>query len=180
MRKYGHAVGLVSDEVFKEVLQRQALINREIERMEKQVLPPSDALNDFLINSGSTPIQSGAVFAELIRRPEITYEALARFDPERPDISSNAAEQVNIEIKYAGYIKRQLRQIENFEKFEHKMIPDTLDYDAVKSLRIEARQKLKAFRPSNIGQASRLAGVTPADIAVLIVYLRQNSYASSK
>ena len=180
LRKYGHAVGLVSDEVFKEVLQRQALINREIERMENQTLPPSDALNDFLINSGSTPIQSGAVFAELIRRPEITYEALGRFDPERPDIPSNAAEQVNIEIKYAGYIKRQLRQIENFEKFEHKMIPETLDYDAVKSLRIEARQKLKAFRPSNIGQASRLAGVTPADIAVLIVYLRQNSFASSK
>ena len=173
LRKYGHAVGLISDEVMKELNERQNLINDEIDRMEHAVLSPSERLNDFLISSGSTPISSGATLAELIRRPEISYESLAPFDPNRPLIKPNAAEQVNIEIKYAGYIKRQQRQIEAFEKMEQKRIPESIDYDEVKSLRIEARQKLKAFRPSNIGQAGRLAGVTPADVAVLIVYLRQ-------
>lgn len=173
LRKYGHEVGLISDDVMAEVNERKKLIQEEIVRMGRTILSPSKELNDFLEAFGSTPLNSGATFAELIRRPEISYEALANFDPDRPMISANAAEQVNIEIKYEGYIKRQQRQIDSFEKMEHKRIPAEIDYDAVKSLRIEARQKLKAFRPSNIGQASRLAGVTPSDIAVLIVFLRQ-------
>ena len=173
LRKYGFAVGLISEDVMREVQDRQNLINAEIERMEITMLPPTKELNTFLISRGSTPISSGASLAELIRRPEISYQTLASFDKARPEVPDNAAEQVNIEIKYAGYIKRQLRQIESFVKMENKSIPDSIHYDDVKSLRIEARQKLKAFRPSNIGQASRLAGVTPADIAVLIVYLKQ-------
>ena len=173
LRKYGFAVGLISEDVMREVQDRQNLINAEIERMETTMLPPTKELNTFLISRGSTPISSGASLAELIRRPEISYQTLASFDKARPEVPDNAAEQVNIEIKYAGYIKRQLRQIESFVKMENKSIPDSIHYDDVKSLRIEARQKLKAFRPSNIGQASRLAGVTPADIAVLIVYLKQ-------
>ena len=111
---------------------------------------------------------------ELIRRPELSYDALASADPERPDVPEDVREQVNIEIKYEGYIERQKRQVEQFAKRESKKIPKTIDYDDVKSLRIEARQKLKDFRPESIGQASRIGGVSPADVNVLLVYLKQN------
>ena len=173
LRKYGHAVGLVSDDVMTEINERQILINEEIVRMNRMVLSPTQDLSKMLEASGSTPLLSGATYAELIRRPELSYQALAPFDPLRPPIAVNAAEQVNIEIKYEGYIKRQQRQIEAFEKMEKKRIPETIDYDEVKSLRIEARQKLKMVRPSSIGQASRVMGVNPADLSVLLIYLKK-------
>ena len=178
LRKYGHRVGLVDDAVMEEITAREELIHAEITRMEKTVVPPSASLNEFLVEKGSMPLVSGAKLADLIRRPELSYEELAPFDSERPNVPANTAEQVNIEIKYEGYIKRQMRQVEAFERMEHKRIPADIDYDAVRSLRIEARQKLKEFRPSSIGQAGRLAGVTPADIAVLLVYMRQQNAKS--
>ena len=178
LRKYGHRVGLVDDAVMEEITAREELIHAEITRMEKTVVPPSASLNEFLVEKGSMPLVSGAKLADLIRRPELSYEELAPFDSERPNVPANTAEQVNMEIKNEGYIKRQMRQVEAFGRMEHKRIPADIDYDAVRSLRIEARQKLKEFRPSSIGQAGRLAGVTPADIAVLLVYMRQQNAKS--
>ena len=130
-------------------------------------------VQELMASLESTPLNSGMMLDELIKRPELSYELLAAIDPERPELPSDVKEQVNIEIKYEGYIKRQLKQVEQFKKMEERKIPDDIDYDDIKSLRIEAVQKLKAFRPSNIGQASRIAGVSPADISVLHVYLEQ-------
>ena len=121
----------------------------------------------------STVLNSGSSLAELIRRPELTYQDLEKIDPERPKLPEDVQEQVNINIKYDGYIKRQLKQVEQFKKMESKRIPEDIDYDSIHSLRIEAKQKLNLFRPMNIGQASRISGVSPADISVLLVYLEQ-------
>ena len=131
----------------------------------------SSEVQDFLKNQGSTPLTSGSSLAELIRRPELDYEKIQSIDPNRPKLPEGVREQVNIHIKYEGYIRRQQKQVEQFKKMESKKIPEDIDYEAVGSLRIEARQKLKAFGPSNIGQASRISGVSPADISVLLVYL---------
>ena len=122
---------------------------------------------------GSTPLNSGTTLAELIRRPELSYEKLAEIDENRPELPFDVIEQVNINIKYDGYIKRQMRQVEQFKKMESRKIPDNIDYDKIESLRIEARQKLKEIRPLSIGQASRISGVPPADVSVLLVYLKQ-------
>ena len=122
---------------------------------------------------GSTPLNSGTTLAELIRRPELSYEKLADIDEKRPEIPCDVEEQVNINIKYDGYIKRQMRQVEQFKKLENKKIPDDINYDDIQSLRIEAKQKLNAIRPASIGQASRISGVSPADVSVLLVYLKQ-------
>ena len=123
---------------------------------------------------GSAPLETAVTLAELLCRPEITYDLLAPIDPERPDLSEEVKEQVEINIKYEGYIERQKKQVEQFEKLEHKKIPEGINYDDVLSLRLEARQRLAQIRPSSIGQASRLSGVTPADVAVLLVYLEKN------
>ena len=131
----------------------------------------SAAVNQVLEQYGSTPLSGGSSLAELIRRPELNYEVLAAIDPERPELPAGVTEQVNINIKYDGYIRRQMKQVEQFKKMEKKKIPENLDYDQVQSLRIEAKQKLKAYRPMNIGQASRISGVSPADVSVLLVYL---------
>ena len=122
---------------------------------------------------GSTPLTSGTTLAELIRRPELSYECLSSLDPERPRLIAGVAEQVNISIKYDGYLKRQMKQVEQFQKLEGKRLPESLDYDKVPSLRMEARQNLKKYRPMSIGQASRIAGVSPADVSVLLIYLEQ-------
>ena len=174
LRKYGHDVGLISDEQMQELYDMERAIENEISRVKKTSLPPSEEVNAFLASKNSTQISTGINLAELVRRPELSYQELAVLDREREPLSDRIAEQVNIEIKYEGYISRQMRQVEQFKKTEEKKIPADIDYDDVKSLRLEARQKLKAFRPENIGQASRIAGVTPADANVLLVYLKQN------
>jgi tRNA uridine 5-carboxymethylaminomethyl modification enzyme len=158
----------------QELYDMEKAIENEISRVKKTSLPPSEEVNAFLASKNSTQISTGINLAELVRRPELSYQELAVLDREREPLSDRIAEQVNIEIKYEGYISRQMRQVEQFKKTEEKKIPADIDYDDVKSLRLEARQKLKAFRPESIGQASRIAGVTPADANVLLVYLKQN------
>ena len=171
LRKYGHHVGLITEEEYQKTLEKERQIEEETKRMEKTHVGTTENVQELLRNAGSTELKSGCSLADLIRRPEITYEMLAPIDPERPELAVGAGEQVNIQIKYEGYIERQNRQIEQFKKKEAKKIPETIDYDDVQSLRLEARQKLKTYRPENVGQASRISGVSPADIAVLLVYL---------
>ena len=172
LTEIGHRIGLISDERYERFLKYCAQVDSETARMETVFVGQTPESAALLEKYGSTPLKSGATLAELIRRPELSYEALAPLDPARPeDLPERVAEQVNIRIKYAGYIERQMRQVEQFRKMEKKTIPEDLDYDEVPSLRIEARQKLKKIRPSSIGQASRIAGVSPADVSVLLVWL---------
>lgn len=171
LRKYGYQVGLISEEDYQALLRKEQQIEEEIHRVEHTYVGSSAAVNEVLQKYQSTPLNGGSSLAELIRRPELNYEVLAELDPERPELSAGVKEQVNINIKYDGYIRRQMKQVEQFKKMEKKRIPENLDYDQVQSLRIEAKQKLKAYRPMNIGQASRISGVSPADVSVLLVYL---------
>ena len=169
----GYQVGLISEERVNKLREKERLIEKEIARVKQVHVGASKEVQELMENLESTPLNSGMLLDELIKRPELNYEMLVSIDPERPNLPEDVKEQVNIEIKYEGYIKRQLKQVEQFKKMEARKIPDDIDYDDIKSLRIEAVQKLKAFRPSNIGQASRIAGVSPADISVLHVYLEQ-------
>ena len=173
LRKYGYDVGLISDEQMNAVLEMERQIKEEISRVKTCRVGTSSKVQEVLISQGSTPLESGATLAELIRRPELDYQKISDLDPERPALSDRVQEQVNIEIKYEGYLSRQNRQVAQFTKTEGKQIPSSIDYDQIPSLRIESRQKLKEFRPENIGQASRIAGVSPADISVLLVYLKK-------
>ena len=172
LREKGYQVGLVSEEEYRKVLEKKRLIEEEIRRVENTHVGAGEKVNEFLAAQGSTPLTSGSSLAELIRRPELNYELLAAIDEKRPDLREDVREQVNINIKYDGYIRRQMKQVEQFKKLEKKMIPGNINYDAIKSLRIEAVQKLKLYQPANIGQASRISGVSPADISVLLVYLQ--------
>ncbi len=171
----GYEVGLISQERYERLLLKENLIDQEITRLKNTYVGPVEAVEALLEENGSAAISSGVSLAELARRPELSYEVLAPIDPERPvfpeDLADEVTEQVNISIKYEGYIKRQERQVEQFKKLEKKKIPSDIDYDRVKGLRLEATQKLKDYRPISIGQASRISGVSPADIQVLIVYL---------
>ena len=169
----GYRVGLISEERMEKLRQKEKMINEEISRIKSVHVGASKEVQELMEELGSTPLASGMMLDELIRRPELTYAMVAPIDPERPQLPDEVTEQVNIELKYEGYIRRQLKQVEQFKKTEARKIPEDIDYDDVKSLRIEAVQKLKAFQPSNIGQASRIAGVSPADISVLHVYLEQ-------
>lgn len=171
LRKKGYEVGLISEEQYQDLLEKERLIEEEIKRVEKTFVGTTPQVQELLEEHNSTPLTSGSTLGELIRRPELTYEVLAPIDPERPELRVDIQEQVNINIKYEGYIKRQLKQVEQFKKLEKKQIPADINYDEVKSLRIEAVQKLKLYQPLNIGQASRIAGVSPADVSVLLVYL---------
>ncbi len=171
LTKIGYEIGLIDNDRYKKLLEKEKVIREEIERAEKTHIGAGEEVQEFMRRHGSTEIRSSATLAELIRRPEFTYEMLAELDPERPAISAEAAEQVNILIKYDGYLQRQIKQVEQFKRLEERRIPQDFDYDKVPSLRTEARQKLKQYRPVSIGQASRLAGVTPADISVLMVFL---------
>jgi tRNA uridine 5-carboxymethylaminomethyl modification enzyme len=173
LRKKGYEVGLVDEETYQKVLEKERLIEEEINRMEHANIGASAAVQELLASYESTPLKSGTTLAELIRRPELSYEAVAPIDPARSELPWDVKEQVDINIKYDGYIRRQLKQVEQFKKLEAKKIPEDLDYEKVGSLRIEARQKLEAYRPISIGQASRISGVSPADISVLLVYLEQ-------
>ena len=161
LRKKGWEVGLVDDETYAKVVEKERLIAEEIQRVENTNVGMTEAVQSLLESKGSTPLKSGISLAELIRRPELSYADVAPIDKNRP------------ELKYDGYIRRQMKQVEQFKKLEAKKIPEDLDYEKVKSLRIEARQKLELYRPVSIGQASRISGVSPADISVLLVYMEQ-------
>lgn len=174
LRKKGYEVGLISEEQYQDLLEKERLIEEEIKRVEKTFVGTTPQVQELLAQHNSTPLTSGSTIGELIRRPELTYEILAPIDQERPELRGDIQEQVNINIKYEGYIKRQLKQVEQFKKLEKKQIPADINYDDVKSLRIEAVQKLKLYQPLNIGQASRIAGVSPADVSVLLVYLESH------
>lgn len=163
LREKGYRVGLISEEQYQDILEKERLIKEEIERVEHVNVGASKPVQELLEQYGSTPLTSGSTLGELIRRPELNYEVLAPIDKNRPELRYDIREQVNINIKYDGYITRQLKQVEQFKKLESKKIPEDMDYDQVKSLRIEAVQKLKLYRPVSIGQASRIAGVSPAE-----------------
>ena len=173
LTKTGYEVGLIDEERYQNLLRKEQMIDAEIERVERTNIGTSEKVQKVLESFGSTPLNSGTTLAELIRRPELSYEKLADIDEKRPEIPCDVEEQVNINIKYDGYIKRQMRQVEQFKKLENKKIPDDINYDDIQSLRIEAKQKLNAIRPASIGQASRISGVSPADVSVLLVYLKQ-------
>ena len=166
----GRRVGLIGDERYAKFLKKQELINAELSRIEGVTLAPGD-VNPILAAAGTTEISSGARLAEILRRPGISYEMLAPADKNRPDLPADVREEVEIKVKYDGYIKRQLRQAEQFIKLESRPLPNDIDYGAIRGLRIEARQKLDKIRPRSLGQASRISGVSPADISVLIIYL---------
>lgn len=172
--EYGHRVGLLSEERYQKVVEKKNTIEKEIERLNSTTVGTTDNVQSFLREHNSTELITGSTLAELVRRPELNYEMLAEIDKKRPVIDDATAEQVNIEIKYEGYIKRQIIQVSQFKKLERKLIPADIDYNDVPSLRIEARQKLIKIKPGSIGQASRISGVSPADINVLLVYLTRN------
>ena len=171
LTKYGYEVGLISEERYQGLLKKQEQIDAEIIRVKETTIGGTEQVQELLTTLGSTPLKSGSTLAELITRPELTYDMLAPIDKKRPELPSDVTEQVEIELKYEGYIRRQMSQVAQFKKMEHKRIPADIDYDAIPSIRIEARQKLKQVRPENVGQASRISGVSPADISVLLVYL---------
>ena len=178
LRKKGYDVGLISQEDYDKLLVKEELIRGEIRRLKSHVVGAGQETQDFLRSHGSSSLKTGSTLAELICRPELDYEILAPMDQSRPPLPRDVVEQVEIEIKYEGYIQRQLKQVEQYKKMEKKKIPQDIDYDDVLSLRLEARQKLKEYRPLSLGQASRISGVSPADISVLMIYLERKSYSA--
>lgn len=178
LRKIGFEVGLVSKQQYEDTLNKKYLIDKEIERLKNTVIGASKKHQQFLEIHGSSLLKTGTSLAELMCRPELSYEILYEIDPERKCLSEDVIEQVEIEIKYEGYIERQMKQVEQFKKMEKKLIPSDLDYQDVSSLRLEARQKLSAYRPVSVGQASRISGVSPADISVLLIYMEQKYHSS--
>ena len=171
----GYALGLVPKEQLEAVQAKYAAVDRECKRLEHTGVAPSPALDAFLAERNQAPVQNGARLADLLRRPPVSYESLAPFDPDRPDLSLEITQAVEIAVKYQGYIQRQLRQVEEMKKLESWPMPADTDYEAIQGLRLEARQKLQQIRPRNLGQASRVSGVSPADVAVLMVYLKQRA-----
>lgn len=175
LSRIGHDVGLISDERYDYVKYKEEKIKSEIERLDSIKVGANARMSEFLEKHGSTPLKTGSSLAELIKRPELNYEILAEFDEDRDEnIPEDIIEQVNINLKYEGYITRQLKQVEQYKKMEKKKIPDNIDYNEISGLRNEARQKLEMYRPLSIGQASRISGVSPADISVLLIYLSSN------
>ena len=171
LTEIGYEIGLISQERYEHLKEKEQMIVEEIERVSHVNIGTSDKVQKLLKQYGSTPLVSGTTLAELIRRPELSYEILEEIDESRGELPADVIEQVNINIKYDGYIKRQQRQVEQFKKLENKRIPEDINYDDIQSLRIEAKQKLKEIHPASIGQASRISGVSPADVSVLLVYL---------
>ena len=167
----GHEVGLIDDDRYNYVIEKERLINEEIERLESISVGASKEVQKILKKCGSAPLGTAVTLAELIRRPELNYDLISELDPERKDLPADVIEQVNINIKYEGYIKRQKKQVESFKKIESKKLPLDIDYNTISGLRLEAQQKLNLFKPASIGQASRISGVTPADVSVLLIYL---------
>ena len=176
LTKKGYEVGLISQERYDHVVEKEMQIEAETARVEQVKIGANAKVQEVLEANGSQRLNAGSTLAELIRRPELNYDVLAPIDPERPELSAEVREQVNINIKYDGYIKRQIKQVKQFKKLENKKLPENFDYDQVSGLRMEAQQKLNLYQPISIGQASRIAGVSPADISVLLVYLEQLHY----
>jgi len=176
LTKKGYEVGLISQERYDHVVEKEAQIEAETARVEQVKIGANAKVQEVLEANGSQRLNAGSTLTELIRRPELNYDVLAPIDPERPELSAEVREQVNINIKYDGYIKRQIKQVKQFKKLENKKLPENFDYDQVSGLRMEAQQKLNLYQPISIGQASRIAGVSPADISVLLVYLEQLHY----
>lgn len=175
----GYKAGLIGEERYSKFEEKKNQIQTEIERLEKTIVPPSEQVNRFLEARNSSTIKSGVKLIELLRRPEINYEDLAEIDKDRPDLKFAVKEQVSISVKYDGYIKRQLQQVEQFKKLEGKKLPAEVDYSKIEGLSLEARQKLNKIKPGSVGQASRISGVSPADISVLLVYLEQSRRKSN-
>lgn len=171
LMKYGYDIGLVSQERYDRFLEKLELIKKEKERVENTTLPPSEEINEMLVSRETAPMKTGIKLSELIKRPQLDYECLAPFDKARPDLPRQVFEQVEIDLKYEGYIKRQQAKVDEMRRLEVKKIPADIDYDDVYSLRLEAREKLKKVRPESVGQASRISGVSPSDISVLLIYL---------
>ena len=172
LTEIGHDVGLISDERYKRFLDKKSHIEDEIKRLKSTIVKPTDEVNEFLVSVGTSPLSTGTKMVELLKRTEITYENLAAIDKNRPELNLQEAEEVEIQVKYEGYLKMQEQQVEKFKKLEEKLLPEDICYDDVKGIRIEARQKLEKLRPRSIGQASRISGVSPADISVLLIYLQ--------
>ena len=172
----GYQLGLISEERYQMFCEKVQQIEEELKRLQKTTISPSDELNQLLVSRETSPMKTGQRETELIRRPQIKYDDLAPFDPERPDLSREVREQVEIEIKYEGYIKKQLAQVEEMRKLEGKALSEEIKYDQISGLRLEAVEKLKKVRPLNIGQASRISGVSPADVSVLLIWLEQQKY----
>ena len=173
LTEIGHEVGLISEERYKKFLEKKENINKEIERLNKTTIKPTEKVNDFLQKNGSSTISNGVKIAELLRRTELTYEKLGEIDIERSELPKEVVEEVEIQVKYEGYLKLQEAQVEKFKKLETKKLPEDIDYNELKGLRIEARQKLNKIKPTSVGQASRISGVSPADVSVLLIYLEQ-------
>ena len=173
LTKLGCALGLVPEERLRQVEEKYAAVRREIARLEAAGLPGSPALNAMLTAAGTTPVTNSVRLSDLVRRPQLSYDGLAPFDPDRPPLSREVREEVEIQLKYEGYIARQEKQVVEFEKAERRLLPPDIDYNAISGLRLEARQKLSEIRPLSIGQASRISGVSPADVAVLLIWLEQ-------
>lgn len=167
----GFRIGLVSAERLRRVEEKYAAVEREIRRLEKTGVPGTPALNRLLTDRGTAPVPDSCRLIDLLRRPQVGYDDLTPFDPAPPDLPPAVREQVEITVKYEGYIRRQEKQVEEFEKLERRRLPPDMDYSHIQGLRLEAREKLAALRPENLGQAGRISGVSPADIAALMVYL---------
>ena len=176
LTRKGYEVGLISQERYNYVVEKEKLIQKEIERVESVHIGANKKVQELLAECGSQPLSSGITLTELIRRPELNYDILAPIDPDRPELAADVREQVNINIKYDGYIRRQNKQVKQFKKLENKKLPMNFDYNEISGLRMEAQQKLNLYQPVSIGQASRISGVSPADISVLLVYLEQMKY----
>lgn len=173
LTEIGHDIGLISDERYEKFLKKKQDIENEIERLKTTNIKPNDKTNEFLVSRGTTPISAGTKLSELLKRTELTYESLGEIDTKRPELDKAVQNEVEIMVKYDGYIEMQKRQVEGFKKLEKKLLPEDVDYNTIKGIRLEARQKLNKYKPYSIGQASRISGVSPADISVLLIYLEQ-------
>jgi tRNA uridine 5-carboxymethylaminomethyl modification enzyme len=167
----GREIGLISDERYEKFLKKKEMIENETERVRRKTIAPEKGINEYLVQKGTAPLSTGIKEAELIKRPQLKYSDVMKFDNEAPDVPRDVAEQVEITLKYEGYIKMQLAEIKEMRRLENKIIPENTDYSDIGSLRKEAREKLLKIRPETLGQASRISGVSPADISVLAVYL---------
>ena len=174
LTEIGHEVGLISDERYQKFLNKKANIEKEIQRLKNETVKPTEKVNELLKKYGTTELSTGTKMSELLKRTELDYNKLAPIDENRPELTLQEKEEVEIQIKYEGYIKMQEAQVEKFKKLETKLLPEELDYEQIKGLSLEARQKLNKFKPRSIGQASRISGVSPADISVLLIYLQVN------
>ena len=170
----GHEIGLISEERYEEFKKKKANIEKEIERLKETTIKPTEKVNKFLKENNSSEIEAGVKLSELLKRTELTYNKLAEIDENRPELKKAEKEQVEIQIKYEGYIKLQQKQVEEFKKLENKLLSEDIDYNQIKGISLEARQKLNLRKPTSIGQASRISGISPADISVLLIYLEQH------